>query len=120
MPLYQTKTIANILEPVAQQVLNQKPNISFKGGKIKLNKKSTHFPGQQIDHPSRGGRGWKLNAQPGGPRGGCEQGREQPCQVRGAGDHLIFYFFLATVKCKNYTVMSCQDVVRRHIHDILV
>ena len=30
MPLYQTKTIANILEPVAQQVLNEKFNIQGK------------------------------------------------------------------------------------------
>lgn len=41
----------------------------------------SQFPGQQADHPSRRGRGWQLHAQPGGPRGGCEQGREQPCQV---------------------------------------
>ena len=65
MPLYQTKTIANILEPVAQQVSTIYQNQERKY-------KQSIPLGQQIDHPSRGGRGWQLHAQLGGPRGGCE------------------------------------------------
>ena len=81
MPLYQTRTIAGILEPVAQQVPTLVPVPTGVQISILLTI-LTLPPGQQADNPARGGRGWELHAGPADTGSGRQQGRCKPCQVR--------------------------------------
>ena len=115
MPLYQTKTIANILEPVAQQVPNlhlrqiQRRNVSI----FRSASWSSFTRRARMATPCPTWRPpWWLWARPWATLSGLWELWELRIII-----HSFFNKWQQNVKV---TVMSCQDVVRRHIHDILV